>query len=35
MSFLRNDNGEIIVAGHQNILFRIDVEHGCIIEEVS
>jgi hypothetical protein len=35
MSFLRIDNGEVLVAGHQNSMFRIDVEQGCIIEEVA
>lgn len=34
MSFLKNGNTEIVVAGHQNVLFKIDVEQGCIIEEV-
>jgi len=35
MSFLSNDNGEVLVAGHQTSMFRIDVEQGCIIEEVT
>ena len=35
MSFLKIDNSEVLVAGHQNSMFRIDVEQGCILEEVT
>ena len=35
MSFLRNDNGEILVAGHQNTMFRIGLELGIVMEEVA
>ena len=35
MSFLRNDNAEILVAGHQNVLFRIDLDQACVLDEVA
>ena len=35
MSFLRNDNAEILVAGHQDVLFRIDLDQACVLEEVA
>ena len=34
MSFLGKDNSEIIVAGCQSIMYKIDVEKGHITEEV-
>ena len=34
MSFLGNDNSQILVAGGQSVMYRIDVEKGQIIEEV-
>ena len=34
MTFLGKSSSEIIVAGCQNIMFKIDVEHGHILEEV-
>lgn len=35
MSFVRNDKSEAIVAGHQNVMFRIGVDLGSIVEEVA
>lgn len=34
MTFLGKSSSEILVAGCQNIMFKIDVEHGRILEEV-
>lgn len=34
MSFLKTDTGDVLVAGHQGSMFKIDVERGCIVEEV-
>lgn len=35
MSFLGKDNSEILVAGCQNTMFKIDVEKGRVLEEVD
>ena len=35
MSFLGKSSSEIIVAGCQNVMFKIDIEQGRIIEEVG
>lgn len=35
MSYLGKDSPEILVAGYQNIMYKIDVEKGQIIQEVS
>ena len=35
MSFLGKDDGEILVAGCQNVMYKIDVEKGAVVEEVS
>lgn len=34
MSFIGKDQSEILVAGCQNIMYRIDVERGQVIQEV-
>ena len=34
MTFLGKSNSEILVAGSQNVMFKIDVERGRIIEKV-
>lgn len=34
MTFLGKSNSEILVAGCQNAMFKIDIERGHIIEEV-
>ena len=35
ISFLGKDNSEILVAGCQNTMFKIDVEKGRVTEEVD
>ena len=35
MSFLGKSSSEIIVAGCQNVMFKVDIEQGRIIEEVG
>lgn len=34
MSFSTKDASEILVAGCQNSMFKIDVEKGCVVQEV-
>lgn len=34
MSFLGKDNSEILVAGIQNTMYKIDVERGQVTQEV-
>lgn len=35
MSFLGKDSSEILVAGCQNTMYRIDVEKGIVLQEVD
>ena len=35
MSFLSKDNSEVLVAGCQNSMFKIDVEKGTVAQEVE
>lgn len=35
MSFLGKDSSEILVAGCQNIMYKIDVEKGIVLQEVG
>jgi PAB-dependent poly(A)-specific ribonuclease subunit 2 len=35
MSFLGKDSSEILVAGCQSIMYKIDVERGVILQEVN
>ncbi len=34
MSFLSKDASDILVAGCQKTMFKIDVERGCVVQEV-
>lgn len=35
MSFIGKDSSEILVAGCQNIMYKIDVEKGVVLQEVD
>lgn len=35
MSFLGKESKEILVAGHQKVMYRIDVEQGYVSKEVN
>ena len=34
MSFVNKNNSEILVAGCQNTMFKIDIEKGIVVQEV-
>ena len=34
MSFLGKESNEMLVAGHQKVMYKIDVEQGTVIKEV-
>ena len=35
MSYMGKDYSSIIVAGHQNVMLKVDVEKGQVVEEVN
>ena len=35
MSYMGKDYSSIIIAGHQNVMLKVDVEKGQVVEEVN